>query len=158
MTAYFAYGSNMSRALMGMRCPSARAVGPAVLDDHRFVITADGYASVIAQPGEMVHGILWRLTPRDIAVLNAFEGIDSGLYRCRVLPVRAQGRRVAALVYVARARARGRPRPGYLEAVVAAAREWGLPADYARSLERWAPSGLRSAPAPETGEIAWARR
>ena len=39
-----------------------------------------------------------------------------------------------------RPRTPGRPRPGYIETVVSAARAWDLPKDYVRSLERWAPS------------------
>ena len=47
---HFAYGSNMHRGLMQARCPDARVVGRAVLRDHRFVVTRDGYASVAAAP------------------------------------------------------------------------------------------------------------
>ena len=48
---HFAYGSNMSRALMGVRCPGATALGTATLDGWRFVIGVDAYASVVRQPG-----------------------------------------------------------------------------------------------------------
>jgi hypothetical protein len=46
--------------------------------------------------------------------------------------------RHAALVYVARRLGRGRPRPGYMEIVIAGAREAGLPAWYIRDLARLA--------------------
>src|SRR6266700_5325669 len=105
MTLYFAYGSNMSRALMRPRCPSAREIGVAVLAGYRFIITADGYASVVPTPGGIVHGLLWRLTPRDRSALNAYECLDAGLYRGVTLPVRLGGERAAALVYVGRSRA-----------------------------------------------------
>ena len=43
----FAYGSNMSRAVMRKHAPNARALGvAAALRGFRFVITGDGYASV----------------------------------------------------------------------------------------------------------------
>ena len=48
----------------------------------------------------------------------------------------ANRRRVAALVYVGRSRARGRPRSGYMDIVMAAAREAGLPPCYVRNLAR----------------------
>src|SRR6266849_3207858 len=136
MTLHFAYGSNMSRALMCRRCPGARAIGPARLDGWRFVVTRDGYASVAPAAGGTVHGVAWRLSPRDFAALNAYESLDSGLYLRRVLPVAIGARRKPALVYVAPGRGEGRPRPGYQELVVAAAREWGLPDAYVRALER----------------------
>ncbi len=154
MTLYFAYGSNMSRAPMRARCPTAREIGTATLAGHRLIITADGYASVAPEPGGIVHGLLWRLTPRDIAALNAYESLDTGLYRIATLPVRAGARRVAAMVYVARSRTPGLPRPGYLEAVLAAARELELPGDYLAALARWHASGLRPPRGPDAGEVA----
>jgi len=143
----------MSRALMRVRCPSAKEMGTAVLDDHRFIITADGYASIAPRRGAVVHGALWRLTARDLAALNAYESLDSGLYHRVKLPVRAGGRRVSALVYVARARAEGRPKAGYLDLVLAAAREQDFPDEYVRSLARWSPTRWRGARAAETGEL-----
>jgi hypothetical protein len=139
MTFHFAYGSNMNREVMRRHAPQARPVGPAWLDHHRFLITRDGYASVMPTRGAMVRGILWRLTPRDLAGLRAYEALDSGLYRPRVVPVRTEAGCVRALVYVGRSRASGLPKPGYLQLVVAAAREWGFADSYVDSLVRWCP-------------------
>jgi len=134
---HFAYGSNMSIALMRCRCPGARLEGRAYLPGWRFIIMRSGYASVVAAPGGGVHGLLWRLTPRDVAVLNAYENLDGGLYRAVTLAVVAHCCRRAARVYVGRERARGRPRPGYLDIVTRAARDAGFPPHYLRSLSRW---------------------
>ena len=67
MTHYFAYGSNMNRAMMRRHCPGAKAIGPAMLRGCRFIITIDGYGSIVPSRGGIVHGVLWRLTPRDVA-------------------------------------------------------------------------------------------
>jgi hypothetical protein len=48
---------------------------------------------------------------------------------------------VPALVYVGRSRVPGRPRPGSLEDVLAAARDLNLPPAYVRALARWGPGG-----------------
>ena len=153
MTLYFAYGSNMSRAMMRTHCPAAKEIGTAVLDGHRFVITADGYASIERRAGNVVHGVLWRLTPRDLAALNIYESVDTGLYHLRRLMVRRAGGGHNALVYVARPRGTGRPKPGYLELVVDAARDWNFPRAYVAELARWASSGLNGARSLSTGEI-----
>ena len=150
---HFAYGSNMSRLLMQRRCPEARAIGTGVLQGWRFVVTVDGYASIVPRPGEAVHGALWQLGPRDLAAINAYESLDSGLYVRRMLPVRYDRRQVRALVYVGRRRGEGRPRPGYMAVVEDAAREWQLPEGYVQTLRRWAPSGLSGARRKETGEL-----
>ena len=154
MTLYFAYGSNMNRAPMRARCPTAREAGTATLAGHRLIITSDGYASVVPEPGGVVHGLLWRLASRDVAALNAYESLDTGLYRIVTLPVRAGARQVPAMVYVARTRTPGLPRPGYLEAVLAAARELELPDDYVVALARWLPSAPRGRRALDAGEVA----
>jgi hypothetical protein len=153
MTLYFAYGSNMNRALMRRHCPGAKELGSAALFGCRFIITTDGYASIVPRSGGRVHGVLWRLTVRDLAALNSYESLASGLYSKLMLPVRKDGRRMAATLYVARSRTAGRPKLGYLDLILDAAREWSLPAPYVRSLQRWAPSGWRGARAAEAGEL-----
>jgi len=142
---HFAYGSNMHRAIMRKHAPEAVAVGVACLKGYRFIVTTDGYASVAPRPRESVHGILWRLTARDRVTLDRWENTAAGLYHAEILPVVAAGKRRRALVYVARARPRGVPRPGYMEIVLRAAREFELPADYVASLRRLLPKQVLAA-------------
>jgi hypothetical protein len=137
---HFAYGSNMHRAVMRRHAPAAQPLHPARLEGYRFVITMDGYASLVPDGRRCVHGLLWRLTPRDRITLDLWENIASGLYRAEMLPVRdAAGGRRRVLVYIARYRPLGRPLPGYMEIVVKAARELQLPRDYVAALEEWLP-------------------
>ena len=154
MTLYFAYGSNMQRAAMQARCPAARIVGPAVLDGYRFFVGVDGWGSVKPAPGSKVHGLLWKLTPRDIAALHAYELLHAGLYDVRHIGVRKGARLVTAMIYVLRRRAEGRPKPGYVEMIAAAARDWKLPEAYIRSVERWSRSRFTGARVIHTGELA----
>jgi hypothetical protein len=147
MTLHFAYGANMSRAVMRRHAADARPLGAAELGGYRFVITADGYGSVERAAAQSVHGVLWRITPRDRVTLDSWENIGRGLYCIEILPVRCRGRHMPALIYLARPSGEGRPKPGYMELVIAAAREWDLPEAYVRSLERWLalrPLGLGS--------------
>ena len=137
MTLHFSYGANMSRAIMRRHARDAEPLGVAELAGHRFVITGDGYASVEPARGATVHGVLWRITPRDRVTLDAWENISAGLYRAETVPVRHAGELMPALVYYARPRGEGRPKPGYIELVIAAAREWNLPPRHIRSLEAW---------------------
>jgi hypothetical protein len=153
VTLHFSYGSNMSRALMSVRCPGAPALGIATLTGWRFVVVRAGFGSIAPQPGGHVHGVLWRLGPRDLAAINAYECLDSGLYVRRRLPVQFGSGRIGALVYIALWRGDGTPRPGYINVVVEAARGWGLPEDYVRSLRRWSPSGWRGARTKGSGEL-----
>jgi hypothetical protein len=137
MTLHFAYGANMSRAIMRRHARTAEPLGVAELPGHRFVITGDGYASVEPARAHTVHGVLWRNTPRDRVTLDAWENVSAGLYRAETLAVRHAGELMPALVYFARPRGEGRPKPGYIELVIAAAREWDLPPRHIRALEAW---------------------
>ncbi len=153
MTLHFSYGANMSRAVMRRYAPEARPLGAAELAGHRFVITADGYGSVEPLRAEIVHGVLWRITPRDRVSLDTWENVGGGLYRAEMLPVRSEGRRMPALVYLARPSGEGRPKPGYIELVIAAAREWDLPQAYIQSLERFVPARPLGAGARKIGDF-----
>jgi gamma-glutamylcyclotransferase (GGCT)/AIG2-like uncharacterized protein YtfP len=151
MTLYFAYGANMERAAMTRRCGGAMPLGPAVLRGWRYVIVK-GYGSVAPAAGAQVCGVLWRLTPRDLAALNIFESLDSGLYRRAMLTVEIGGQRARALVYVGSSGGSRRAMPGYQQRIIAAAEEWRLPKRYIAELRRLAP-GYRAARPAETGEI-----
>jgi hypothetical protein len=150
---------------MGSRCPGAQALGIATLSGWRFVINPDGFGSLAPQPGGRVHGVLWRLSARDLAAVNAYEGVACGLYLRRELPVQWSGlatvapgpmlalRTTAALVYIASRRGEGIPRPGYIDLVISAARDWKLPDPYIRTLARWSPSRWQGKRPRDTGEI-----
>src|ERR1700687_1600650 len=102
----------MNRAGMAARCPGAQALGVAKLTGWRFVIGHDGYASIVRARGGEVVGVLWQLGARDIAALNAYESLDSGLYKRSQVTLRHDSGAKAAMIYIARARKIGRPRPG----------------------------------------------
>ena len=153
MTLYFAYGSNMQRGAMRARCRGGQAIGPARLDGYEFFVGIDGWGSVRPAPGGVVHGVLWRLTPRDVAALHSYELLHKGLYDVRYLPVRIGARRARAMIYLLRRRTPGRPKPGYVEAIAASARGWKLPERYIRSVERWSVSRWTGTRVIEMGGI-----
>ena len=152
---HFAYGSNMDRAVMRKHAPAATALGGAVLHNHRFLITSDGYASVEPARAGTVYGVLWRLTPRDRTMLDRWESTASGQYRTEMMYVQAAGGCRPALVYVARPRCRGVPKAGYMDLVVAAARSWNLPQPYIAALERWLPAQPRTSGTRNLKEFGW---
>lgn len=151
---HFAYGANMHRAIMRRNAPAAVPVGVGSLADYRFTITVDGYASVTPATGDVVHGLVWRITPQDRMTLDVWESLDTGLYRVETLPIHHSGEHSPALVYIARESALGQPRAGYMELVIEAARVLGLPPDYIASLEPWLPKGVAHDGRPRFGELA----
>jgi gamma-glutamylcyclotransferase (GGCT)/AIG2-like uncharacterized protein YtfP len=143
MPLYFAYGLNMDRHGMAQRCPGARPLGLARLPRHRFAIAADGFATVLRDPRRTVHGVLWDCRLSDISALDRFERVATGLYVKISQPVLLEHSPRRALVYVANNTAQGRAAPGYLQAVLFAAREWGLDENYLYELEHGEPAPRR---------------
>ena len=137
MPLYFAYGANMDVAAMATRCPNSKPLGLARLPRHRFIVTVDGYASVIRDPRESVHGVLWDCALGDIRSLDKFEEIASGLYAKISQPVIVPGGAKRALVYIGRSAEIGRPKPGYLEDIISAAKHWALPEAYIAAMNRF---------------------
>lgn len=135
MRLYFAYGSNMDRGHMAKLCPRAEALGIARIDQHGFFIAAGGYGSIAPKRGAAVHGVLWRITARDRLALDGYEAVGDGLYQPAALPVHHGDKLLRALVYVANDARPGRPSARYRAAVITAARQWKLPADYVQALE-----------------------
>jgi hypothetical protein len=141
MTPYFAYGSNMLTARLRARVPSAVAVDRARLADHRLawrMAGPDGSAKcdIAPAPGEVVHGVLFRLAGEELPHLDAAEGLGEGYDRETVTVTTPDGEPVAALTYRALVHdPERRPYDWYKGFVVAGAREHGLPADYVADLE-----------------------
>jgi gamma-glutamylcyclotransferase (GGCT)/AIG2-like uncharacterized protein YtfP len=155
MPLYFAYGSNMDPTAMAGRCPGSRAIGVGRLVRHRFVIMREGYASVVRDPRRSVWGMVWDLALADMPALDRYEGVAGGLYvKVQQSVLTGAGPR-RALVYVGRDGGPGRPRTGYMEGVVAAAREAGLPESYLREIEAWLPSGIKESAERKPPSPSW---
>ena len=100
----------MSRAAMAGALSVGARGRDGGLAGHRFFVGSTARPRS-PSPGDVVHGLLWRLTPRDLAALHAYEMLHQGLYDVRHLPVRTGARRMAAMVYLLRRRAPGQPNP-----------------------------------------------
>jgi hypothetical protein len=145
MPLYFAYGLNMDPVGMAERCPHSKPLGLARLPRHRFIVTRDGYASVIRDPREEIYGVLWDCSLGDIRTLDKFEELASGLYVKISQPVIVQGGAKRALVYIGRSDEIGRPKPGYMETVIASAKHWALPEAYIAAMTRFLNRPIRDA-------------
>jgi gamma-glutamylcyclotransferase (GGCT)/AIG2-like uncharacterized protein YtfP len=129
----------MDALAMARRCPASRPLGLARLARHRFAMLQAGYATVVRDPGSSVHGVLYDLALADVPALDRYEDIARGLYRKLVQSVlRKEGAPVRALVYIGAGPTGGRPKPGYMEDVLAAARTAGLPDSYLAFLATFA--------------------
>jgi hypothetical protein len=88
--------------------------------------------------GENVSALLWRISRTDEASLDDYEGVDQGFYVKGAIEVSVSGdRKRSAFAYIATESRIGRPRPGYLEPIISAARDLGFPLRYIEELMSW---------------------
>lgn len=124
-TYYFAYGSNLNRADMRVRCPGAKALTVAALAGWR--LTFRGVADIEPVPGGTVHGALWRLDRTDLRSLDRYEGAPH-LYERRLLAVDTESGPLEAIAYVMTSDDYlGLPSPRYFERIARGYDDWGLP-------------------------------
>lgn len=155
MPLYFAYGSNMDRAAMTSRCPGSRMVGPARLERHRLAVMREGYATVVHDPRRAVHGLLWDVPFADVLALDRYEGVAARLYVKRQQPVVTSNGVRKALVYIGSNAGPGVPVAGYVEGILAAATDLGLPQTALANIAALGARGARAA-AP-SGPVASVR-
>jgi gamma-glutamylcyclotransferase (GGCT)/AIG2-like uncharacterized protein YtfP len=140
---YFAYGSNMSEAVMSEKAPRHRYLGPARLDGYqlaftrRSVKTGTGVADVVRAPGSSVWGVLYEVHRSDFEKLDRMEG-HGWAYGRREVTVRlgSDGSAHNADTYMVLEKEpmAVHPAPEYLDLLIHAARERGLPEAYISSL------------------------
>ncbi len=139
MPLTFAYGSNMDATAMAARCPRAKLLGRARLPRHRFELMADGFATLVRDASATAQGALWDVSFGDLTALDRYEGVAIGAYVKISQPVlRENGSPVRALVYIGGAGKLGRAPDDYMQKIVAAGRDLGLPTDYVDFLRRMA--------------------
>ena len=77
-TLYFAYGSNMNLSQMAYRCPNAKAVGIARVENYKLAFCGNsggrGVATILQSQGNHVDGVLWQITADCEKSLNLYEG------------------------------------------------------------------------------------
>lgn len=159
---YFAYGSNMQtetfRGRRGIEPRRAVAAGAAgwrlVLDKPPLIPMDEAFANLVRDPTATVLGVLYEITPDDLAHVDLTEGVLIGNYeriRIDATPLAAGGVPVEAFTLVAGHRVDGLlPSRRYMACLIAGAEEHGLPAEYV--------AFLRGVPAKEESAEAIAFR
>ena len=74
---YIAYGSNLNRAQMALRCPDAKVVGTGEIKDYELLFRGNrngAVATVEPKKGESVPVLIWEIEPEDERNLDIYEG------------------------------------------------------------------------------------
>lgn len=140
---YFAYGSNMMTARLQARCPSARPAGIAYAENHRLTFwkkgrDGSGKGHLAADRGLSQPGVLFTLSPADLAALDSFEGAGRGYRRADDFAVRLKDTNeiTHAATYIATDLDETlKPYDWYLALIVAGAREHSFDEEIVRQLD-----------------------
>ena len=134
MRRYFAYGSNMDTEQMSQpeRAPSAEKVETAKLTGYEFFINERGVANIRKKDGGSVFGVVFHISDEDEKALDKREGVQYGTNAKEHLPS------LDAFCYIAANTTEShKPRDGYLEKIIKAARDNNFPPEYIAELEGW---------------------
>ena len=81
---YLAYGSNLNVRQMKMRCPGARLIGTALLEDYELLFKGSktgAYLTVEKKEGSCVNLGVWEVDADDEIRLDHYEGYPSFYYK-----------------------------------------------------------------------------
>ena len=81
---YLAYGSNLNRNQMRMRCPGAKPLGTAVIEGYRLLFKGSktgAYLTIEPAEGHYVPVAVWQVTEDDEKVLDRYEGYPTFYYK-----------------------------------------------------------------------------
>lgn len=122
---YFAYGSNLNKEQMHMRCPAAKPVGRMTLPNARLVFR--GVADVEYAEGESVVGGLWKITKACEEALDRYEGVKGGLYRKEYVKIQVGKEKPRrCLVYVMNRETYWEPSPFYAGVIRQGYKDFGI--------------------------------
>jgi AIG2-like family len=111
-----AYGSNINKAQMRRRCPTARPLGKFLLRDARLVFR--GVADLEYIAGAQVPCALWMINADDEAALDMYEGIATGTYfKTREIKIEYAGKRRAPVLYLMNSEGVYPPSQAYVDTI-----------------------------------------
>lgn len=97
---YLAYGSNLNVRQMAWRCPTAKAVGTAIIKDYELLFKGSktgAYLTIEPKVGAEVPVVVWAVEPSDELNLDRYEGYPTFYYKTELeLPVRYFSGKTAA--------------------------------------------------------------
>jgi gamma-glutamylcyclotransferase (GGCT)/AIG2-like uncharacterized protein YtfP len=99
---YLAYGSNLNLEQMAYRCPTAKVVGKAEINNMQLLFRGpheSAVATIEPRKGSCVPVLVWEITPEDEAALDRYEGFPT-LYRKETVNVKLGGKTIKAMVYI----------------------------------------------------------
>jgi gamma-glutamylcyclotransferase (GGCT)/AIG2-like uncharacterized protein YtfP len=140
VTLYAAYGPNMDPRLMSERCPHSPLEGTGWLLGWRLTFGGEEFgwdgalATIVEDHFEQVFVAMFDVTDEDVALLDEWQSVGTGLYRKTRVRIATMNGEELAWTYVLDAYEGGLPSASYLGILADAAEAADAPADYVSAL------------------------
>ena len=140
MALYAAYGTNLDPHRMAERAPYSPLADTGWLMGWRLTFGGEdvsfegALATVVEDAADSVFVALYEIHPLDEASLDAWEGVDLGLWSKIRVRVSTMSGEMLAWIYVLDAYEGGLPSASYLGMLADAAEAGGAPGDYVTAL------------------------
>lgn len=121
---YCAYGSNLNKGQMSIRCPESKVIGNGVLEGYRLSFKGSktgAYLTIEEAEGYSIPVGLWNVSPTDLSRLDLYEGYPK-FYRKEMVMVND----IPALTYVMNSNTYGIPSIFYIETCIAGYEDFGF--------------------------------
>ena len=131
MKYYIAYGSNLNKEQMAVRCPDAYPIGTGVINNAELVFRSNfrgcGVANVEPKKGSKVPIGIWAISDKDEKALDRYEGYPY-LYDKETMMLNMDGDKVEAMIYLMNpGQMLTIPSLGYLNTIRKGYRDFGFP-------------------------------
>lgn len=124
---YIAYGSNINLEQMAQRCPDAKVIGTAMLENYELEFRQ--VATVIPSEGARCPVLVWEISEQDEQRLDRYEGYPR-LYRKEEYEIELGGRYVKGMAYLMNGGEICPPQLGYYYGILEGYEANGLDTEY----------------------------
>ena len=129
---YIAYGSNLNKKQMAYRCPTAVAVGTAIIKDYKLMFRGrqnSAVATIEPKKGASVPVAVWSIKPNDEKSLDVYENFPH-LYTKKNFKIDTNYGTISAMAYIMKpGRNLGTPSKRYLNTIEVGYDDFGLEFD-----------------------------
>lgn len=99
---YIAYGSNLNKRQMSLRCPDSKIVGTTVIEDYQLLFKGlldNSYLTIEPKKGYFVPVAVFEVSESDIKNLDTYEGFPELYFKC-TLRVKVNNEELEAFLYI----------------------------------------------------------
>ena len=146
---YLAYGSNLNKNQMAMRCPGAKVIGTAYIEGYQLLFKGSrtgSFLTIEEQDGGKVPVGVWEVSERDELSLDFYEGYPTFYYKKPVkVTLNETGKEINAFVYIMHEeRKLGIPSQFYINVCMQGYMDFGFDFEYIKKAIEITKGGMKN--------------